>query len=449
MTDKPMLDKAMINKIKADARQTALKILQAVIVKHESLSSAIPFYLNTELSPKDKGFAQMLVYGVLRHYWRLLAILPLLMKKKLKEKDSDIQIILLMGLFQLIDTRVPDYASVDASVSLCRKQKKKWAAGMVNGVLRNFIRQQQDIIQKLDSKPQAKFDHPQWMLDRLRKDWPDDWHNIIAQNNQQAPMTLRVNQQALSVDEFVEKLKTLDTHETDIITRQQGTGLVLNTPHDVNELPGFEEGWFSVQDLAAQQAASLLDLQADQKVLDCCAAPGGKTCHMLEIEPTLNMLALDVSDQRLIRVQENLERLQLSAELIAADASQPDDWWSGEVFDRILLDVPCSATGVIRRHPDIKLLRRKQDMDSLIEIQQMILQKIWPLLAAGGKLLYATCSIFKDENENQLETFLQQQADAEEIKFNVDWGHPRSHGRQIFPGEDDMDGFYYALLQKK
>ena len=312
---------------------------------------------------------------------------------------------------------------------------------MINAVLRNFIRQQQELIEKLESKPQAKYDHPQWMIDRLRADWPDNWENIIEHNNLQAPMSLRINQQQLSVEEFVAKLE-----EPAI---QNGSGLVLSRPRDVNELPGFDEGWFSVQDLGAQKAAVLLDVQAHQKVLDCCAAPGGKTCHLLEMESDLQVLALDVSDQRLARVQDNLERLQLSAELVAADASRPEDWWQGEQFDRILLDVPCSASGVIRRHPDIKLLRRKQDMEALVEIQQTILQKIWPLLLSGGKLLYVTCSVFKDENENQLATFLQHQQDAEEIPVCADWGHPRPHGRQIFPGDENMDGFYYALLHKK
>lgn len=431
----------MANKQQGDSRQQAVKVLQAVIEKGESLSSALPYHLNAELPSKDKAFAQMLIYGVLRKYWRLTTILQFLMKKKLKAKDSDIQIILLMGLFQLMDTRVPDYASVDAAVNLCHKRKKKWAAGMVNAVLRNFIRQQQELIEKLENKPQAKYDHSQWMIDRLRADWPDNWENIIEHNNLQAPMSLRINQQQLSVEEFVAKLE-----EPAI---QNGSGLVLSRPRDVNELPGFDEGWFSVQDLGAQKAAVLLDVQAHQKVLDCCAAPGGKTCHLLEMESDLQVLALDVSDQRLARVQDNLERLQLSAELVAADASRPEDWWQGEQFDRILLDVPCSASGVIRRHPDIKLLRRKQDMEALVEIQQTILQKIWPLLLSGGKLLYVTCSVFKDENENQLATFLQHQQDAEEIPVCADWGHPRPHGRQIFPGDENMDGFYYALLHKK
>lgn len=431
----------MKNNSKIDSRQLALKILQSVIDKKESLSSAIPFYFNAEISAKDKAFAQMLVYGVLRHYFRLAAILPLLMKKKLKDKDSDIQIILLMALFQLMDTRVPDYACVDVSVNLCRTQKKKWAAGMVNAVLRNFIRQQQSLMQKIQSKPQAKYGHPQWMIDRLRNDWAESWEVILEQNNQQAPMALRINQQQLSVADFNERLnEPVEVYDT---------GLILSHPREVNDLPGFAEGWFSVQDMGAQKAATLLDLKAQQTVLDCCAAPGGKTCHILEIDTSLNVLALDISDQRLLRVQENLERLELSAELLAADASQPEDWAEGRQFDRILLDAPCSASGVIRRHPDIKWLRRKQDMSALIEIQQTILQKIWPLLVPGGKLLYATCSVFKDENENQIKQFLQQQKDAEEIKISASWGHDRPHGKQILPGDDGMDGFYYALLQKK
>ena len=431
----------MVIKNKFDVRQRALNVLRLVIDKGESLSSALPQHLTADLSAKDKAFAQMLVYGVLRRHARLTTLLQFLMKKKLKEKDSDIQVILLMALFQLIDTRVPDYASVDASVNLCRKQKKPWAAAMVNGVLRNFIRQQPELMQKLESKPQAKYDHPQWMIDGLRKDWPDDWENILAQNNQQAPMALRINKQQVQLDDFIEQLNAPAT--------QYKSGVLLETARDVSELPGFEDGWFSVQDLAAQQAAGLLDLQAGQSVLDCCAAPGGKTCHMLETQPELIMLALDVSDVRLCRVQENLERLQLSAELMAADAAQPDSWWQGDQFDRILLDVPCSATGVIRRHPDIKLLRRKQDIERLVETQQSILKNIWPLLAKGGKLLYVTCSIFKNENENQIELFLQQQNDASEIMIDADWGVERPHGRQIFPGDNNMDGFYYALLEKK
>ena len=439
----------MTDKNKADARRLALKVLQAVIVQGESLSSCLPVILKQAQTPKDKAFAQMLIYGVLRWYWRLTTVLPLLMKKPLKEKDSDIQIILLMALYQLMDTRVPDYASVDAAVSLARKQKKSWATGLVNGVLRNFIRfqdkQKEELEKKLQSKPQALYSHPQWIIDRLKKDWPEQWRQIMQQNNVQAPMVLRVNQQQITVDDYLSKLNVPVQKNS---KPKKDSAVFLEHAVDVTELPGYEEGWFSVQDAGAQKAAQLMDLKAKQNILDCCAAPGGKTCHMFEIEPDINMTAMDISDQRLLRVQENLERLGFSAELLAGDAVQPEQWWDGDCFDRILLDVPCSASGVIRRHPDIKLLRRPQDIKQLVETQQNILRKIWALLKPGGKLLYATCSVFKDENENQIATFLQQQPDAEEIKINGDWGQARPHGRQILTGEKGMDGFYYALLTK-
>lgn len=440
----------MIDKNKTDARRLALNVLQAVIVKGESLSTCLPAILKKAQTPKDKAFAQMLIYGVLRWYWRLTTILPLLMKKPLKEKDSDIQIILLMGLFQLMDTRVPDYASVDAAVGLARKQKKVWATGLVNAVLRNFIRFQdkepETLEKKLQSKPQALHSHPQWIIDRLKKDWPEKWQDIIAQNNSQAPMVLRVNQQQIKRDDYLLKL---DVSVQKNRLSKNDAAIFLEHAVDVSELPGYEEGWFSVQDAGAQKAAQLLDLEAKQTVLDCCAAPGGKTCHMFEIEPDITVTAMDISDQRLLRVQENLERLGFSAQLLAGDAEQPDQWWDGAHYDRILLDVPCSASGVIRRHPDIKLLRRPQDIKQLVGTQKNILQKIWTLLKPGGKLLYVTCSVFKDENENQLEDFLQHQLDAEEIKIDAKWGEARSHGRQILTGEQGMDGFYYALLTKK
>jgi len=440
----------MTDKNKSDARRLALKVLQAVIVQGESLSTCLPVILKHSQTPKDKAFAQMLVYGVLRWYWRLTTVLPLLIKKPLKEKDSDIQIILLMALYQLMDTRVPDYASVDAAVSLARKQKKSWATGLVNGVLRNFIRlqdkQKEDLEKKIQSKPQAIYSHPQWIIDRLKKDWPEKWRQVLEQNNLQAPMVLRVNQQKISIDDYLSKLNVPVQNN---INSKKDFSVFLEHAADVAELPGYEEGWFSVQDAGAQKAAQLMDLKSKQNVLDCCAAPGGKTCHIFEIEPDINMTAMDISDQRLLRVQENLERLGFSAELLSGDAAHPEQWWDGSLFDRILLDVPCSASGVIRRHPDIKLLRRPQDIKQLVETQKNILNKIWALLKPGGKLLYATCSVFKDENENQMATFLQQQADAEEVEIDVDWGETRSHGRQILTGDEGMDGFYYALLTKK
>lgn len=421
------------------SRRVALNILLAVIQRGESLSTAMP-HGNRNLPARDQAFVQMLVYGVLRHYWRLQALMTPLLKKKFKDKERDLELLIMLGIFQLMDTRVPDYASVDAVVGLTRKIGKSWASGLVNGVLRNFIRQQQELELKIHSKPQAEYDHPQWMIDQVRKDWPEQWQDILAANNQHPPMTLRVNRQKISVEDYQAKLGQ------DV--QRQGTALILQQPTLAQALPGYDEGWFSVQDAGAQLAAELMDLQPGQTVLDCCAAPGGKTCHMLELEPSLKLLALDISDERLDRVRENLERLDLQAECRPGDALEPDGWWDGQLYDRILLDVPCSASGVIRRHPDIKLLRRKTDLPALVEIQQKILRAIWPMLKPGAKLLYATCSIFKSENEQQIEAFVQQMDDVRLLDMPDHFGMPCSYGRQILPGQENMDGFYYCLLGK-
>ena len=421
------------------SRQVALNILLSVVQKGESLSTAMT-QGHGNLSVRDQAFVQMLVYGVLRHYWRLQALMAPLLKKKFKDKERDLELLIMLGIYQLMDTRVPDYASVDAVVGITRKIGKSWASGLVNGVLRNFVRQQAELESKIHSKPQAEYDHPQWMIDQLRKDWPEQWQDILAANNQHPPMTLRINQQKISVDDYLSKL--------DQDAQRQGSALILQQATAAQALPGYEQGWFSVQDAGAQLAAELMDLQPGQSVLDCCAAPGGKTCHMLELQPSLDVLALDVSDDRLDRVRDNLHRLGLQAECRPGDALQPDGWWQGELYDRILLDVPCSASGVIRRHPDIKLLRRKNDLPALVQTQQQILRSIWPLLKPGAKLLYVTCSIFKQENEQQIDQFIQHRDDVELLALPEYFGQSCSYGRQILPGQGNMDGFYYCLLRK-
>ena len=425
-----------------DARSAALTILHGVIVQGESLNTLASPVLE-KLSAQDKAFAQMLVYGVLRYRWQIEAVLNQLLAKPLRTKDSDIKLLLMMAAFQLLDTRVPDYAAVDAAVKQVKKTGKSWAKGMVNGVLRNITRQQDELLGKIKSDEQAFYSHPQWMIEKIKADWPEHWQQILQANNQQAAMVLRVNARHFSAQDYAEKLKIeVQLHDS------AAQALVLQQACDVNDLPGFKEGWFSVQDAGAQLAAKLLDCQKADRVLDCCAAPGGKTCHMLELQPTLSMLAMDISESRLQRVQENLDRLGLSATLITGSAEAPQDWWDETLFDRILLDVPCSASGVIRRHPDIKSLRREEDITSLVETQQNILKNIWPLLKPGGYLLYATCSVFKQENEQQIAAFLGGTIDASELLIDEAWGQARPHGRQILPGEQDMDGFYYAILQK-
>ncbi len=434
-------DNKVSNKTSAGSRLYALRVLLQVL-QGESLSTALPATLKTIQSNRDKAFVQMLVYGVLRWYWRLNVMLDGLMQKPLKTKDDDVRLILLMTMFQLMDTRVPDYAAVNAAVDLVKKQKKNWASGMTNGVLRNFIRQQQTLESSLQNNEQAHYAHPQWIISRLKQDWPEQWQSILEANNQHPPMVLRINRQKISVEAYLQQL----TVAADIIAPD---AIRLAQACDVTELPGFSDGWFSVQDSGAQLAAPLMQLQAGQRVLDCCAAPGGKTAHMLELEPGIEMTAMDVSEQRLSRVKENLQRLGLHASLLCSDALTPANWWDGKTYDHILLDVPCSASGVIRRHPDIKLLRQSDDIVRLADTQQAILEHIWPLLAAGGQLLYVTCSVFKDENENRIAAFLDATRDAMEINIDADWGISRPHGRQILPGQNNMDGFYYALLRKK
>ena len=290
--------------------------------------------------------------GVLRWYWRLQAILQQLMKKPLKAKDQDVELVLLMALFQLMDTRVPDHASVNASVALVKK-KKNWAAGLVNAVLRNFIRQQESLLSSSLGNEQADYSHPQWIIDELKKDWPDHWQAILQANNQQAPMILRINQQNVTPENYLSKLGRP--------AKLVGQAIELEQPSDVSALPGYQEGWFSVQDGGAQKAAPLLKLTSGNRVLDACAAPGGKTCHMLEIEPEINLLAMDVSEKRLQRVEENLQRLEVSAQLIAADAAQPDDcgtskhsivfyWMCLAQLRELYVDIQISNFCVERRH---------------------------------------------------------------------------------------------------
>jgi 16S rRNA (cytosine967-C5)-methyltransferase len=340
---------------------------------------------------------------------------------------------------------VPDYAVVDMAVKQVRKSKKQWAASMVNGVLRNVIRQTIPEIPPKDK--QAFYAHPLWMIERLQRDWPETWQSILAANNQQAPMTLRINKQRTNVTDY-QMLLEKDGIQSEAVS-SISEALILDKAYDVTQLPGYDNGWFSVQDAGAQLAAQLLQPQAGDRILDACAAPGGKTAHLFELNPDIKVTALDISEERLKRVSENVKRLGFSPEVRVADASDPQSWWDEEYYDKILLDVPCSATGVIRRHPDIKHLRVEQDIQQLQETQQRILQANWPLLKPGGILLYATCSVFKAENEQQIERFLKQVKDAEIVASHLQKDQSsHSLGLQLFPTVYSNDGFYYALLRK-
>lgn len=427
-----------------NTRYAATQILLDVIQKGQSLTNALEGSAQT-LSPepiKDKAFIQALCYGVLRHYFELEALLACLLNKPFRDKELEIHILALVGLFQLKYMRVKEHAAVAETVAAAKRYP--WAKAVLNAIFRRYLREQSTL------DHDARIDiqnHPGWLLKKIQEDWPAQAEQIIAHNNQAPPMVLRVNTKACSRNDYLNLLAQAGIEAQ--ATAEVDTGIELKQACPIEKLPQFSAGLVSVQDAAAQLAAELLDLRPGQRVLDLCAAPGGKTCAILERDQSLQyLLAVDSDANRLQRLTENLQRLNLDAAIIVGDAANPSSWWDGQAFERILLDAPCSATGVIRRHPDIKLLRRAEDIDALVKLQQQILTQAWSLLAPQGILLYATCSILKQENEQQIEQFLSQHRDAEALPIQAIWGLERLQGRQILTGMHAMDGFYYARLRK-
>ena len=428
-------------------RLAAVRALSLLMQEGRSLTDALETALAPLDDPRERAFARALAYGVVRDWYRLSTLADALLERPLRDKDADVQAALLVGLHQILDMRVPDHAAVDETVRLAARLKKPWARGLLNGVLRNFLRRRDELLKRVARDPDVATGHPRWLRERLLRDWPDDHTAIMAANLERPPMTLRVDASRLTREEYRRHL-----HAAGIGARpapHTTHGLILAEPVDVQALPGFDRGWVSVQDAAAQQAAGLLDPQPGERVLDACAAPGGKTLHLLEHQPALGeLVALDVDASRLARVRENLARAGRDATCLTGDAARPDDWWDGRPFDRILLDAPCSASGVIRRHPDIRLLRRAEDIPALAAGQARMLEALWPLLRPGGILLYATCSVFREENDRRITRFLAAHDDVTERPVAADWGRALDAGRQILPGEDEMDGFYYACLAK-
>lgn len=432
----------------ANGREAALEALVQILGRGRTLTSCLPEVSNRITDSRDRSLAQELAYGVLRWLPQLDAILARQLKKPLSGRHLDIRAALLLGLYQLVHTRIPAHAAVAETVALGAMPNKPWAKGLINGVLRSYLRNRVPTMADLGRQQEALYAHPRWLIDATHRAWPQAWNNILAENNQRPPMTLRANARR---NDRTTYLKQLAAANIDAYAAPHTPhGITLAAPSDVNALPGFAEGLVSVQDGAAQLAAPLLDLKPGQRVLDACAAPGGKTAHMLECEPQLaSLLAIDHDTQRLEQINNTLKRLGLRAELAVGNAAVPKTWWNGDPFERILLDAPCSATGVIRRHPDIKVLRRPDDLGPLIEHQATLLEALWPLLAHGGLLLYATCSVLPQENTAQIARFLAQHPDARERGIDAPWGHAVTPGRQILPGADGMDGFFYALLEKQ
>ncbi|MHB1949085.1 MAG: 16S rRNA (cytosine(967)-C(5))-methyltransferase RsmB [Gammaproteobacteria bacterium] len=425
-------------------RSTAAHIIYEVVIHGRSLADVLSEESSEFKDPRDRALLQAICYGVCRWYFRLDAILKQLLEKPLKERDLDIHMLLMVGLYQLIDMRIPDYAAVTETVAATKDFKKPWAKALVNGVLRQYQRHADELNEH--TAHQAIYAHPRWIIERLAKAYPDKWQQILESNNEHPPFALRVNQQHQSREKYLERLAT--THIKAKSIPETLSGIIFEEAIDVQKVPGFAEGDISVQDGAAQLAAALLELAPGMKILDACAAPGGKTAHMLELQPAIECVAIDQDKSRLTSVTENLQRLGLTAQCIAADAADVSKWWDGKPFERILLDAPCSASGVIRRHPDIKVLRRESDLKKLIETQTRLLNALWPLLKKDGILLYATCSVFPEENTQVLEAFLASHPDAREEKITSSWGLDCVVGKQILPGMHDMDGFYFARLRK-
>ncbi len=402
-----------------------------------------------QVAEADRPLAKELVLGSCRYYFRLDAIARQLLAKPLKNKDLDVHCLLLIGLYQLLYTRVPPHAALSETVNATRALKKPWAKNLINGVLRNFQRNQDRLLGQADQDPATRTAHPDWLYQRLAQAWPARLEDIVDANNARAPMTLRVNLATTTREQF---LQALDTEGLPASAHAAvATAVVLDQPAPVSSLPGFADGRVSVQDAAAQLAAPLLAPAAGERVLDACAAPGGKSAHLLEsVAGKLALVCVEKDPQRSERITETLERLGYDAEVISADALDPE-WRQGRRFDRILLDAPCSATGVIRRHPDIKLLRRNSDIDTLVALQAQLLDSLWRDLEPGGTLLYATCSILPEENRQQIEAFLTRTSDAREsmIDLGLDGTDDTGPGLQILPGQMDMDGFYYARLVKQ
>ena len=430
-----------------DARASAARVLVRVVTGGRSLSDALPDAVQSVTDKRQRALIQELSYGTLRWFFRLDAMLQQLMQKPLKARDIDVHCLLLIGLYQLTQLAMPQRVAVNETVQATAALEKSWARGLVNAVLRNYQRRAAELEVTGASDDVAKYAHPDWLIKQLQRDWPNDWVAMLTANNARPPFSLRVNQRRVTRDEYLDELNARSFEAVPLA--HVATGLMLKKPVPVESLPGFSEGVVSVQDGAAQLAAGLLALEPGLRVLDACAAPGGKTAHILEAGPEIGALtAIDIDERRLRRIEENLSRLSLHARLLQGDAGKPTAWWDGQGFDRILLDVPCSATGVIRRHPDIKLLRKPEDVATLVSRQSGLLQALWPLLMPGGMLLYCTCSVLSAENSGQVARFLEMQADADEMPISAAWGRACQHGRQILPGENDMDGFYFACLRK-
>lgn len=426
---------------KQNLRSMAASAIEKVVEQGQSLSNILP-PLQQKVSDKDKALLQELCFGVLRTLPQQEWLISKLMSRPMTGKQRTIHYLIMVGFYQLLHTRIPPHAALAETVEGAVVIKRPQLKGLINGVLRQFQRQQEELLAEFADSDQ-RFLHPEWLLKRLQKAYPSQWQAIVEANNQRPPMWLRVNRNHHTRDEW---LALLETAEMNGFTHDAYPDAIrLASPAPVQSLPGFEQGWVTVQDASAQGCMTYLEPQNGDRILDLCAAPGGKTTHILEVAPKASVMAVDIDEQRLSRVYDNLKRLGMKAEVKQGDGRTPAQWCGDEQFDRILVDAPCSATGVIRRHPDIKWLRRDRDINELAQLQSEILDAVWPHLKPGGTLVYATCSVLPEENSQQVAAFLKRTSNAT-LRTT---GTPDKPGIQNLPRAEDGDGFFYAKLIKE
>jgi 16S rRNA (cytosine967-C5)-methyltransferase len=432
--------------MKADTRALAARGLADVALRGVSLREVMERSAPRLADPRDRALLMALLSEGARWWLRFDAAVDGLLEKSLRHKDPAVHALLVLGLVQLEILELQDYAAVAATVEAVRALKRPQLAGLVNAVLRRWQRERESLLAKLDARPQTRHAHPAWLADALQRDWPQQAEAVMAADNREPPLMLRVNRQRSERAALLEQLQAAGyaaaTHPW------LADALVLPHSSDVTRMPGFDDGHFAVQDGAAQIAADLADLRDGLRVLDACAAPGGKACHLLE-RANIDLTALEFDAARAERIRQNLMRLRLNAKVVIGDAGAPKGWWKGQPFDRILIDAPCSATGVLRRRPDVRLHRRESDIAAMHAQQRRILAALWPLLAPGGRLVYITCSVLRAENEAIVGELLAAQADARVVPFSLPAGQPAATGWQILPGDGDLDGMYYAVLQKQ
>ena len=417
----------------------------AVLDRGESLDMAMAAGLAGLGSARDRALARRLAHALMRDWPAVNALIGRLLEREPARRDRLVHFILAVALAELRQAREPAHAVVHAAVEATRAGGLSHLAGLVNAVLRNYQRRSQELLRHLPDDPGHVFGYPGWLVARIQADWPQDWPAILEAGNQSPPLWLRVNRCYWSPEAAQAALA--EAGFTAGLVAGVPDALLLAQRVAIAALPGFAEGGLSVQDGAAQISAEYLQLAAGQRVLDACAAPGGKAAHVLE-RVAADLTAVELDPGRLARTAETLERLQLKARLVQGDAAEPAAWWDGRPFDRILIDAPCSATGVMRRHPDIRWLRRAADIDALVDLQSRMLDALWPLLKPGGILVYVTCSILKAENVEQASRFLERNADARAIEPPALPGRAQDCGRQILPGEAGMDGFYHVAFER-